>query len=259
MAHKMEIGTHIAKSKKFYSTLTNFFDLPENVNRPVQLFTGSPKFWRRPNLQREDVKNTKQLVLYHNLSVYIHSIYLINLCRTQEEFQDKSFGCLKWEMQAGLLMGFKGVVVHCGKSLKMDLTLALDNMYENICSILVHTSPTCPLLLETSSGQGSETLWEFESFKLFYGRFSEEQREKLKICIDTCHVFAAGHDPYLFLDNWEKAFPNSLVLVHFNDSKEACGHKKDRHAVPGEGHVGHEKMALIESWCKDRDLPMILE
>ena len=75
-------STHIPKSKEFYNTLTKFFDLPKNANRPVQLFTGSPKFWRRPKLQSEDVKNTKQLILYHNLSVYIHSIYLINLCRT---------------------------------------------------------------------------------------------------------------------------------------------------------------------------------
>ena len=56
----MEIGTHISKSKSFYNTLTNFFDHQENANRPVQLFTGSPKFWRRPKLQSEDVKNTKE-------------------------------------------------------------------------------------------------------------------------------------------------------------------------------------------------------
>ena len=255
----MEVGTHIPKSKAFYSTLTSFFDLAENTNRPVQLFTGSPKFWRRPKLNKNDVEDTKKLVKYNKLSVYIHSIYLINLCKSPEEFKEKAFDCIKWEMQAGLLMGFKGVVIHCGKSLKMDIPQALDNMYKNILSILVHTSPTCPLLLETSSGQGSETLWEFESFKKFYGRFNSEEREKLKICIDTCHVFAAGHDPYDFLDNWEKTYPKSLVLVHFNDSKEACGHKKDRHAFPGEGHVGPEKMALIESWCRDRNLPMVLE
>ena len=255
----MEIGTHISKSKAFYSTLTNFFDDPKNKNRPVQLFTGSPKFWRRPKLQKQDVEDTKKLVDFQNLQVFIHSIYLINLCKSPQEFHEKAFKCIKWEMQAGLLMGFKGVVIHCGKSLKMDMDIALNNMFENICSILVHTSPTCPLLLETSSGQGSETLWEYDSFKKFYGRFSIEQQERLKICIDTCHVFAAGHDPYLFLDNWEKTYPKSLVLVHFNDSKEACGHKKDRHAFPGEGHVGPEKMALIESWCRDINLPMVME
>ena len=153
------------KSKAFYATLKTFFDDSKNANRPVQLFTGSPKFWKRPKLQRKDVENTKNFILCNNLSVYIHSIYLINLCKPKTEFQERAFQCIKWEMQAGLLMGFKGVVIHCGKSLKMDITMALDNMFENICSILKHTSPTCPLLLETSSGQGSETLWQFDNFK----------------------------------------------------------------------------------------------
>ena len=124
----MEVGTHISKSKAFYTTLTTFFDVSENTNRPVQLFTGSPKFWRRPKLQKKDVDDTKKLVEFQKLSVYIHSIYLINLCRSPEEFNEKAFQCIKWEMQAGLLMGFKGVVIHCGKSLKMNLDKSLDNM-----------------------------------------------------------------------------------------------------------------------------------
>ena len=117
----MEVGTHIQKSKAFYLTLTTFFDNVKNKNRPVQLFTGSPKFWRRPKLQKKDVEDTKKLVKFQNLSVYIHSIYLINLCRSPEEFSEKAFQCIKWEMQAGLLMGFKGVVIHCGKSIVTSL------------------------------------------------------------------------------------------------------------------------------------------
>ena len=72
-------------------------------------------------------------------------------------------------------------------------------------------------------------------------------------------MFAAGHDPLEFLQKWDKDHPNTLVLIHYNDSKECCGMKKDRHAAPGEGHIGAEKMSLIADWCRERNLPMVLE
>ena len=159
----MEIGTHIQKNKSFSSSLKKFFEGGKK-NMPVQMFSGSPKFWRRSKLTKEEITTTKNYIIDNNLSVFIHSIYLINLCRTPEEFKEKAFACLKWEMQVGLISGFKGIVVHCGKSLKLPLEMALNNMFNNIIAILRHTSPTCPLLLETSSGQGSETLWRFDEF-----------------------------------------------------------------------------------------------
>ena len=255
----MDIGTHISKSKQFYSSIKSFTDIKGNENKPIQLFSGSPKFWRRPVLTRKDGDLTNLFIKKHNLSVFIHSNYLINLCQPPSIFNERAFGCLKWELQAGLLLGFKGVVVHCGKSLKLLLKQALTNMYTNLCSVFEHISPTCTLLLETSSGQGTETLPTIEAFSTFYQRFTKEQQQLIKICIDTCHVFAAGHDPFEYLRKWETLHPTSLVLVHFNDSKEKCGEKKDRHAFPGNGHIGAEKMCIIEAWCRERDIPMVLE
>ena len=255
----MEIGTHIRKNKQFFLSLQAFYGNEDNLKRPCQIFTGSPKYWRRPSLQPEDVMATKRYIDKHNLSVFVHSIYLCNLCKPFIKFREKAFGCLLWELETGMLMGFKGVVVHCGKSLKLPLKEALDNMYKNMIILLPHINPTCPLLLETSSGQGSETLHQYDDLSNFYNRFTKEQKQKIKICIDTCHVFAAGHDPLEFMQKWEKDHPNSLVLVHYNDSQECCGAKKDRHAAPGEGHIGAEKMSLITDWCQERNLPMILE
>ena len=255
----MEIGTHIRKSKQFFSSLKAFYDKEENNNRPCQIFTGSPKSWRRPALDAEDVLKTQNYINTYNLDVFVHSIYLCNLCKPFIIFREKAFACLKWELETGMLIGFKGIVIHCGKSLKMPLQEALDNMYKNMCVLLPYICPTCPLLLETSSGQGSETLYQYDELSNFYNRFSLDQQKKIRICVDTCHVFAAGHDPLEFLQKWVKDHPNSLVLVHYNDSKECCGAKKDRHAPPGEGHIGMERMNQIADWCKERNLPMILE
>merc|ERR1711998_165961 len=152
--NNMKTGIHIQKKGKFIDSLKKFFEQRENKDMPVQLFTGSPKFWRR-NISPEDLIKTKKYVDENNLTVFIHSIYLINLCKSSTDFSDKAKTNLIWELKTGAQLGFKGVVVHCGKSLKMDKEKALFNMYNNMCSVVEHINPSCPLLLETSSGQGS--------------------------------------------------------------------------------------------------------
>jgi len=266
----MEIGQHIPKRGTFYNSLRSFYEKDGNLNKPTQLFTGSPKVWRRPTLEPEDLHKTVKYVKENALTVFIHSIYLINLCKPPEEFNKKALGCLLWDLETGSRLGFKGVVVHCGKSLNMPIDTALHNMFLNLNEVIQNVNFNCPLLLETSSGQGSETLWKYNDFKNFYSRFTKSQYNSLKICIDTCHVFAAGHDPLKFIMNWENDFPKTLVLVHFNDSKEKCGEKKDRHETPGEGYIGCEKMKAIENWCKEgrkmdkygmskESIPMVME
>ena len=256
----MNIGTHIPKSKAFLSSLKSYFEKKEiNKTKPVQIFSGSPKFWRRPNFNEEDVDATKIYINTHHLRVFVHSIYLINLCKSIEEFKKNAHPCLVWELDTGNRMGFRGVVVHCGKSLKMELSAALENMYTNLHELLPFVQNECPLLLETSSGQGSETCWKLEDLMAFYNRFTKEERTKIKICVDTCHVFAAGHDPEEFILQFEKNFPNSIVLVHFNDSKEAKGEKKDRHERPGKGKIGLAKMTEVARWCFSHQIPMIME
>ena len=256
----MNIGTHIHKSGSFIRSLRAFYETkPENLTKPVQLFSGSPKWWRRPGVTLTDYNETKTFITENNLNVFIHSLYLVNLCWAPIDFRKKALPCLQWEFNNGMHMGFKGVVVHCGKSCKMAIGEALDNMYNNLITVLKSVTTSCPLLLETTSGQGSETCWQFEELKKFYKRFTEKEKQKIKICIDTCHVFAAGHDPIKFILDWDSEFPESIVLVHFNDSKGKCDCKKDRHERPGKGEIGLEKMCLVAAWCFEKNIPMVME
>ena len=264
MLYSKKIGTHISKNKKFYPSLKAFYEEnDENKLKPTQLFTGSPKFWRRPTEDIDDITQTNKYVTDNKLRVFIHSIYLINLSKSPEEFKEKALDCLLYDLRIGTKLGFQGVVVHCGKSLKLSKETALDNMYNNIMTVYNSgcISNSNPLLIETSSGQGSEVCWEISCFKKFYSRFTKEEKQRIKICIDTCHVFAAGHDPLEYLQEWEMEYPNSIVLVHYNDSKEKRGERKDRHAYPGTGYIGKEKMDKIAEWClvPDRDYPMVIE
>ena len=173
----MNIGTHIHKSGSFIRSLRAFYETkPENLTKPVQLFSGSPKWWRRPGVTLTDYNETKTFITENNLNVFIHSLYLVNLCWAPIDFRKKALPCLQWEFNNGMHMGFKGVVVHCGKSCKMAIEEALDNMYNNLITVLKSVSTSCPLLLETTSGQGSETCWQFEELKKFYKRFTEEEK-----------------------------------------------------------------------------------
>lgn len=257
----MSIGTHIHKRGKFVASLEAFYNDEANKGRPCQIFSGSPKFWKRPNTTAEEQAEVHKYVTSADppLDVFVHSIYLINLCWTPDTFAERALPCLQWELRNGQAMGFKGVVVHCGKKCKMTDAEAAKNMLFNMRKALAAATPECPLLLETSAGQGTETCSTFEQFKDFYSLFDFQERQKLRICIDTCHVFAAGHDPLTFLIDWEKAFPGSLTLVHFNDSQEECGCKKDRHARPGAGKIGLDKMTEIAKWCIARTVPMVME
>jgi len=256
-----KIGTHISKKKSFYKTLNEFYKDPANKLKPVQIFTGSPKFWRRSKLDENDIEKTRNYIEENNLQVFIHSIYLINLSRSKEYFMEKAFGCLKHEMELGTKIGFKGVVVHCGKSLKLSKEEALDNMYNNILEVYNSgcISTTNPLLIETPAGQGTEVCTTIQVFMDLYSRFTPEQMTKIKICIDTCHVFAAGHESLEYLEKWNERFPGSIVLVHYNDSKEPLGKKKDRHAYPGEGCIGNDKMLKIADYCLKHSFPMVIE
>jgi len=254
------IGTHIHKSGEFFTSLAAFFEQEDgNKKKPVQIFSGAAKWWRRPMPTLQDIEATKTYIKENELQVFVHSIYLINLAAPRSTFMTKPFKCLKWELEFGAQIGFKGVVVHCGKHVKLTPEDGLANMLTNMRAMLPYITPSCPLLLETCAGQGTELCKTYEGFKTFYAHFTEDEQQKIRICIDTCHVFAAGHDPLKFITDWDEDFPGSLVLVHFNDSKEGCGCCKDRHAAPGTGEIGLKKMTAIAKWCIANAIPMVVE
>ena len=73
---------------------------------------------------------------------------------------------------------------------------------------------------------------------------------RLRICVDTCHVYAAGIDPLTYIKAVEKVNPHVLQLIHLNDSKAPCGSCVDRHEAIGQGHIGMEKMREMIAYCE---------
>ena len=84
-------------------------------------------------------------------------------------------------------------------------------------------------------------------------------KDCFKVCIDTCHVFAAGHDPAEYLKKWLEESEVEVQIVHFNDSKGECNCHKDRHEEPGNGFIGSQSMIDVYNICNNLNIPMVYE
>jgi deoxyribonuclease-4 len=165
--------------------------------------------------------------------------------------------CLADTLTAAAQMGLKGVVVHVGKSTTQEPAQAIANMRTNLLTAMESATADCPILLETPAGQGTELLCKHTEFMEFIEQFDDDPR--LRVCVDTCHVFAAGEDPLTYIKQVVLFHADMLKLIHFNDSEEGQGCCKDRHAAPGSGSIGFEKMEAIAEFASAEGVPMVFE
>ena len=245
------IGSHIGKQK----TLTDTVRAVAHSPAPYQIFLSGPQ---NSNIKADDkdIASAKALIEATGARIFVHSQYLINLSNksTEDAWHEK---LLIKNLQVCHALGGKGVVVHVGKSVKLPKEEALEQMRSAIGRCIEHAKPECPLLLETPAGQGTELLTDMKEFLDFVESF---KTPNLRVCVDTCHVFASGHDPKSYVEA-ALSRPNLLKLVHYNDSLGDCGSCVDRHAhiATGEGLIGFEKMEEIAALCTAHRIPMVIE
>ena len=238
---RFSIGMHISKKPSLVSTI-----LEMNTIQPFQIFLGSPSS-SKLNISEIEIKETVDVM--ESKRVYVHSPYLINLCK-----DGKRDELLVRNLQYSVALGCKGVVVHVGKSTKQEIKTAMKSMRLAITDALQFATPECPLLLETPAGQGTETLTIQDEFLRFVMSFGDP---RLAICVDTCHVFTNGHDPFEYV---KAAYQTGLLrLIHFNDSATTCGSCVDRHAYIGTGYIGPEKMEQLGAFGSACGIDMVVE
>jgi deoxyribonuclease-4 len=244
------IGFHAPKQKTLMDTIQSFPDF----KKPYQIFLGGPQ---NSQLRIEDgeLAAAGSLVAEKGVNLYVHSQYIINLCTSGGGGDNWNVSLLKKNLQYAAAIGCKGVVVHVGKSTTTAVPAALEAMRKNIVECLEDATEECPLLLETPAGQGTETLTAIDDFLGFVTGIADP---RLRICLDTCHVFACGHKPIDYLGKFED-YPGLLKLVHYNDSAAPCGSCVDRHAFMGTGHIGMEGMKQIAELCHTKQVPMVIE
>ena len=244
------VGSHVEKKAVMEKMMVGL-----DIMRPWQIFL-SGNMNSNVNIKPPVIKAVRAMVDEKAPKLYVHSPYLINLAATPGEKEDFHVVCLKKCLDASVAMGFRGVVVHVGKSVKLSKEEALENMRWAVEQVLPHASAECPLLLETPAGQGTEMLTDLEQFVGFVNSFNDR---RFRICVDTCHVFATGYDPLEYIKYVHSVDTDLLRLVHFNDSETACGACVDRHASMGMGQIGLEKMTAIAEWCLAEGVPALIE
>lgn len=231
--------------------------------------------WLKQNTDLGEPSRTKKISEIKKLIERGYRIYLHAPCEYNPSDPMQKSTIIEKDLMDGKKIGALGVVMHVGKNVvsktghQAPEKIAIDRMFLAIRKLLDYATDTCPLILETPAGQGSELLTTFESFTEFYGRFYPSKR--LKICIDTCHVWATGQDPLDYLRRFVEKFPDTLLLVHYNDSMNRKGSHIDRHyrilartneiiekgnmphlcCVGDLGHIGVRRMREIAEWCME--------
>lgn len=243
------IGFHAKKLKTLESTILSLGD----YSKPYQIFLGGP-ITAKLTIADAELAKARKAMDTTKATIFVHSPYLVNLS-LEEDKDNWQHTLLQKNLTYTATMGGKGVVVHVGKYKKEKPQVAVEQMRTAIQAVLQYATADSPFLLETPAGQGTELLTDMKEFLDFVESFKDP---RVGMCLDTCHVFAAGHSPVDYLKAAVER-PGLLKLVHFNDSKDKCGSCKDRHASIGAGQIGFQTMQELAAICAKNKIPMVVE
>ena len=205
-----------------------------------------------------------------NIQVVIHASYTYNFCRDWDSNSWWIHSFL-YEVRIAEILGVKYIVLHFGKSIGQSMESAYNNMYTSLLYVNSKIlNNEIQILLETPAGQGSEICYTLEELARFYNKIqkspNKEFSNRIKICIDTCHIYAANYDlndeekiKEYFKKFDENIGISNVKLVHLNDSKYKLGCRIDRHASLNEGYIGISNITYIYRFIKKLGIPIILE
>ncbi|MEW5762046.1 MAG: deoxyribonuclease IV [Bacillota bacterium] len=232
----------------------------------VQIFTKNTNQWRARPLTPEEVARFKEAQAETGINpVFGHTSYLINLGSPDEELWQKSVDSFLVEMERCAALGLPYLVTHPGAHMGAGEDIGLRRIARALNEILERTVDSgVMVLLETTAGQGSNLGYRFEHLALLLEESAYPDR--LGVCYDTCHTFAAGYDlrtPEAFSRTFE-AFEATIGLhrlkaIHLNDSRGDLGSRVDRHEHIGLGKLGLDAFRLLLNDPRFRELPMVLE
>lgn len=259
------IGIHI--SDVINAKAHSIIKLAENNNINLfQVFVSAGK-----NYGTKQYQDVLQYLKINDIYLLVHASYSINLARRWNEYDWWIHQFIGEITIAAEIKAF-GIVVHTGKQLELTTAEALNNMYTSFLYIHSKTAEyqDVKIILETPTGQGSETLVTIEDFCKFMSKFyrhpDQKIRERFGVCIDTCHIFAAGHDirTKKILDSFFKTINDTIGIdkikvCHINDSKKGLGSKVDRHMNIGFGEIGEDPIRDFVTFIKRLEIPLVLE
>ncbi len=261
---KKYVGPHTSSSGGAFNAAIEAKSLKATA---FALFTKSQKQWSGKPLTQSDVKIFEKELKNAGISpnyVLTHDSYLINMGSPEEEMRIKSKEAFLDEMKRVETLGLKLLNFHPGSHLKkISIEESLDYVAEGVQYALDNTKSAIAVI-ETTAGQGTNLGFDFKHLKRIIDAVSDKKR--VGVCIDTCHIFAAGYDI-----RTEDAFNKTMELfdkeigfeylkgMHLNDSKTDFKSKVDRHESIGKGFIGADTFKFIMNDSRFDNMPLILE
>jgi deoxyribonuclease-4 len=234
--------------------------------RTVQLFTKNNNQWKVPPLTEAHVSAFRAALSECRIvDPVVHNSYLINLGSPDDALWEKSIDAMTVEVERCQALGIADLVAHPGAHVGQGEEVGLGRVAAGLDEVHRRTRGTSVRIdLETTAGQGTCLGHRFEHLGAILSRVAEPER--LGICVDSCHIFAAGYslmseDEYDgTMDELDRAVGIGRVRVwHLNDSRRERGSRVDRHAGIGRGHLGLEPFRRIVRDARFASIPMILE
>lgn len=232
----------------------------------IQVFTSNPRGWAMPDSNPEADEAFRKKAVELDIETYVHAPFLINLGSPTEATYKNSVASTAYSLKRGREIGALGVVIHTGSAVdETHVSKAWKQIKNGVMPVLEKLSDDDPwLLLEPTAGQGQSLVKKLDDLVNYFEAL--EWHPKVGVCLDTCHVFAAGHD--IKSKGGMKATINLLVeiadkkriqLIHANDSMDVLGSLKDRHANLGEGEIGTKPFEELLAHPAVVNAPLILE
>ncbi len=263
MKEEILVGAHTSAAGGPHKALLHGRDIGANT---IQLFTSNQKTWEGKVLSDSDIRLWEDTKKSTGIDVTMsHDSYLINLGSPNPDVWTKSRKAFEAEIVRCHLLGITYMNFHPGAFTTSSMEKCLDLIAKTLLEFEeLAASGETRLLIETTAGQGSCAGSRFEEISYLIER--THKKIPIGVCIDTCHIFAAGYD-IRTKSAWEKTladFDNIIGLehlyaFHLNDSLQPFGSKKDRHASLGEGAIGLECFEFVMTHPKLKHLPKYLE
>ncbi len=258
------IGAHVSASG-------GVFNAPKNAQeigaKAFALFTKNQRQWKAKPLDEETITLFKksldaaQILPKHVLP---HDSYLINLGHPEEEKRQKSLDAFIDELERCDQLGLDRLNYHPGSHLKKISTEECLERISNSMNEAIQKTKNVKLVIENTAGQGSNLGFKFEH--LAYLIENSIDKERVGVCIDTCHMFTAGYDirtREAYDKTWQEFDDivgfEYLMGMHINDSKPELGSHVDRHDSLGKGKIGLDAFRFIMNDPRIDDIPMVLE
>lgn len=253
------IGCHLSASKGYLAMAKQAVSIGANT---FQFFTRNPRGGKAKEINEDDVKAFLQYSKEHGINrILAHAPYTLNACSADSGIREFTKNTMvddlkRMEYTPGNYYNF-----HPGSHVGQGVEVGIDFIAEMLNEILTKEQTTT-VLLETMSGKGSEVGRNFEELKAIIDKV--KLKDKLGVCLDTCHIWDGGYDVVNNFDGVLNEFDKIIGLeklkaIHLNDSKNDLASHKDRHEKIGEGKIGLDAISKIINNDRIKDLPFYLE